>query len=688
MSKDLLLEIGLEEMPAQYVSASVAQLRKRLEDWLDEERISYGSVKCFSTPRRLAVLVQEVAVRQADRVEEAKGPAKKIAQTEEGEWSKAALGFARSQGVSPEDFTFRAINGTEYLYIKKEIKGAATSERLKELDKVVTGMTFPVSMHWAAYNLRYIRPIKWLIALYGEEVIPFEITNVSTDRTSRGHRFLGSEAVIDSPLQYEEKLLEQFVVADSEARKAAICEQIEEIATVNGWKVPLDEDLLEEVNNLVEYPTVLDGRFEEKYLELPEEILITSMKEHQRYFPVFDQDDQLTAHFITVRNGNHEHLDTVVRGNEKVLRARLSDADFFYQEDLKIPISDAIKKLSAIVFHEKLGTLTEKMKRVQKIALLLADYLNWTEADKEDIKRVTDIYKFDLVTNIVGEFPELQGIMGEKYALLQGEKPAVAQAIREHYLPISADGVLPESDLGSLLAIADKLETVISFFCVNIVPTGSADPFGLRRSTFGVMRIIQANKWNLPLMEILSDIVDFERKEGFNELPSKEVFTEARMFIQNRLRVILQDHEIRPDIIDAVIGGNPNMLPQIIDRAKLLDKHADDDWFRPTIEALTRVVNISKKYQEHAEIDPDLFENEYEHQLFDALEKLRTEYPTMKIIDRLRAFTKLRPIIDAYFDNTLVMSDNEELRNNRLALLFELSTFIKEFAQMDEINVK
>ncbi|MBC1817599.1 glycine--tRNA ligase subunit beta [Listeria welshimeri] len=688
MSKDFLLEIGLEEMPAQYVTSSVAQLEKRVSDWLNENQITFEKIKTYSTPRRLTVLVEAMAEEQANRVEEAKGPAKKIALDDEGNWSKAALGFARSQKVEPADLTFREIKGVEYIYIKKEVIGEKTTALLPSLEKVVTSMAFPVSMHWGSNDLRYIRPIKWLIAMFGEEIIPFEITGVSTSNTSRGHRFLGKTATIKQPSDYPNALLEQFVVVNAEERKQAIVEQLRELESMENWQIKEDEDLLEEVTNLVEYPTVLAGNFEKEYLELPEEVLITTMKEHQRYFPVFSKDEELLPHFVTVRNGNHENLDTVARGNEKVLRARLSDADFFYQEDLKITIDEAVAKLQNIVFHEKLGTLTEKMKRVQKVALMLADYLDWQEEDKQDIIRLTNIYKFDLVTNIVGEFPELQGLMGEKYALLQGEKPAIAIAIREHYLPSSAEGALPQTDLGSIIAIADKLETLVGFFCVNIVPTGSADPFGLRRSAFGAMRIIQANGWDIPVLELISRIVDMERAEGAVELPSDDVKKEVQTFLKNRLRVVLQNHHIRHDIIDAVIGGDPNTIPQLVDRAQILNKHVESDWFRPTVEALTRVMNISKKHEGNVEVDPSLFENKYEQALFDEIEKLKYDYANLTIVDRLRAFAALRTTIDDYFDNTLVMSENIELKNNRLALLFELASFIKEFAQMDEINVK
>ncbi|WP_088825175.1 glycine--tRNA ligase subunit beta [Listeria goaensis] len=688
MNKDFLLEIGLEEMPAKYITASVEQLKERAADWFKEKKIAVEAIQTYSSPRRLTILAKNVATKQEDQIEEAKGPAKKIAFDENGDWSKAAQGFARSQGVTPDDFTFREIKGVEYIYIKKEVKGLKTLDLLSEFQKIVTDMTFPVSMHWADCDLRYIRPIKWLIALFDTEIIPFEVAGVKTGNETRGHRFLGKSAVVKTPSDYEKVLLEQFVVVDAEARKDAIREQIAEIETIQNWKIPADADLLEEVNNLVEYPTVLFGNFENEYLALPEEVLITTMKEHQRYFPVFNEDNSLLPHFVTVRNGNHENLETVQKGNEKVLRARLSDADFFYQEDLKMTIDEAVHKLKNIVFHERLGSLTEKMKRVQKVALLLADYLDWAEEEKKDIYRVTDIYKFDLVTNIVGEFPELQGIMGEKYAKLQGENDAVATAIREHYMPISSEGELPQSDLGGLIAVADKLETLVSFFCINIIPTGSADPFSLRRSAFGVMRIIQANEWNLPFAEVLAEIVGIERKEGFSDLPGEEVYQVAQNFMKNRLRAILRGHDVRQDIIEAVVGGEPNRIPEVINSAKVLNESAQDDWFRPTVEALTRVTNIAKKYDDHEPVNPNLFENEYEKELFESVQELKHDYPNMTIVERLKRFAKIRPIIDAYFENTLVMSENEALKANRLALLVELSTFIREFAQMDEIQVK
>lgn len=688
MSKDFLLEIGLEEMPAKYISDSAKQLENRATEWFEEQKIEHGEVMSFQSPRRLAVLVKDVSDKQADRVEEAKGPAKKIAFDEDGSWSKAAQGFARGQGVAPDELTFREIKGVEYIYIEKKVTGIETKTLLPELKKNITDMTFPVSMHWGANEMRYIRPIKWLVALFGEEVVPFEVAGVETGNMSRGHRFLGHETVIPEPKDYEMKLLEEFVVADSFKRKAAIWGQIEEVCAVKGWIVSKDEELLEEVNNLVEYPTVLEGGFEESYLDLPEEILITSMKEHQRYFPVFNKEGQLLPHFITVRNGNHEHFETVVRGNEKVLRARLSDGEFFYKEDLKMKIEDAVAKLSHIVFHEKLGSLSEKMKRVEQVALLLADFLSWSDSDKKDVLRVSEIYKFDLVTNVVGEFPELQGIMGEKYARIQGEKPEVATAIREHYMPTSAEGPLPETELGSLLAIADKLETLVSFFCVGMIPTGSQDPFSLRRSAFGVMRILLNTGWNLPLAELLKEIVTIERNAGIATLSDEEIYVEVQTFLKNRLRVLLQDQKVRLDIIDAVTSEDANFVPDIMERAKLLNDSAQKDWFRPTIEALSRVANLAKKHEENIEINDQLFENEAEKQLFDELISMKRDFASLTSKERLERFREMRGAIDQYFDTTLVMSEDKERRDNRLEVLFELAEFIKEFAEMDAIHVK
>ena len=358
----------------------------------------------------------------------------------------------------------------------KYTHGKPAKEVLTGLAEVVKSLTFPVTMHWADFDFEYIRPIHWIVALLDDEVIPFEVLDVKTDRRSRGHRFLGEDVTFAHAKEYEEKLQEQFVIAAPQKRQQMIVEQAEELAQKNNWVIDLDATLLEEVNNLVEYPTVFAGDFEEKYLSVPEEVLVTSMKEHQRYFEVRNEEGLLLPHFISARNGDHVKLDNVIRGNQKVLTARLEDAEFFYNEDKKTSIDQYVEKLKSVTFHEKIGSIYEKMQRVQVIARILGESVGLSTEELADLQRAAEIYKFDLVTNMVGEFPELQGIMGEKYARLNGEKPAVARAIKEHYMPTSSEGELPESAIGAVLAIADKLDSIFSFFTVGMIPSGSNDP--------------------------------------------------------------------------------------------------------------------------------------------------------------------------------------------------------------------
>lgn len=476
-ARDLLLEIGLEELPARFVTNSMNQLAKKVSNWLAEKQITHGEVTAFSTPRRLAIFIKNVSEAQADIHEEARGPAKKIAQTDTGEWSKAAIGFTKGQGMSVDDIYFKEIKGVEYVHVNKFIEGKQTIELLPELENIVTSLTFPKNMRWANNDLRYIRPIKWLLALFGSEVIPFSITNVETSQTTMGHRFLGEQIEITEPSEYEEKLMAQYVIVNPEKRKEKIVSQLRTIERENNWVIPIDEDLLEEVNNLLEFPTALFGRFEDHFLQLPEKVLVTSMREHQRYFSVRNKEGELLPYFVTVRNGNADHLDNVARGNEKVLKARLADAEFFYEEDERTEIATALMKLQTVVYHEEIGTITDKMTRVRQLTNMLTTELSFSNEECQYAERAAEICKFDLVSQMVNEFPELQGFMGEKYALLKGENPHVAKAIDEHYQPRHADDQPPESNIGAVLSIADKLDTIVSFFAIDVIPTGSQDPY-------------------------------------------------------------------------------------------------------------------------------------------------------------------------------------------------------------------
>ncbi|MFJ7991291.1 glycine--tRNA ligase subunit beta [Peribacillus frigoritolerans] len=686
MSKrDLLLEIGLEELPARFVTASMKQLSDKVQQWLTEKAIEFGTVEAFSTPRRLAVLVKDVEESQKDIEEEAKGPAKKIALDSEGNWSKAALGFVRGQGMTSEDIYFKELKGVEYVHVNKFIKGQQTVQLLSELAEIISGMTFPKNMRWANQELRFVRPIKWLIALFGNEIVPFSIADVETGRETKGHRFLGNSAIIEQPERYEDTLKEQFVMADPDKRRQVILDQIKELEQEKGWIIPVDEDLLEEVNNLVEYPTVLFGHFEEEFLELPAEVLITSMKEHQRYFPVKDQEGNLLAYFVTVRNGDDRHLDKVSKGNEKVLRARLSDAAFFYKEDQKKEISDALKKLDSIVYHEEIGTLAEKTARVTEVTGALADALN-LKAEKEMALRTAAIAKFDLVSNMVYEFPELQGYMGEKYALLKGEAKEVAAAINEHYMPRHADDDVPPSVIGAVVSLAEKIDTLSSFFAIGVIPTGSQDPYALRRQASGVVQILAEKKWNISLEELIVLGLKGPESKGILKRDLEEVKADMFTFFKARVKHMLQEQQIRYDLIDAVLFKEIGYIHSIVERAHVLDAKKEEAGFKESLEALSRVMNIAVKCDNQVTVDPAAFENDQENALYVKYQKVAMRYMESKDEnERFEELVSLQSEIESYFENTMVMAEDEAIRNNRLSLMKEISDLVAGFAAMNKI---
>ncbi|MGY3777684.1 glycine--tRNA ligase subunit beta [Isobaculum melis] len=695
MTKTLLLEIGLEELPAQYVSSSAAQLLTRVENYLKEANLSFEAAKSFSTPRRLAVMVKGIAEKQADVEEEVKGPAKKIALDDAGNWSKAAEGFVRGQGLTTADITFKEIKGIEYVHVQKFTPGKLVIEVLAGLDKVITAMTFPVSMHWGNHSFKYIRPVKWVTALLNDEIIPFMVMGVTTDRTSRGHRFLGDPVSFAQAEDYEAALEKQFVIADASRRKLMITEQIEEMAQKNAWVVDLDADLLEEVNNLVEYPTVFSGQFNESFLDIPEEVLITSMKEHQRYFYVKNKAGQLLPYFISARNGDAVHIENVAKGNEKVLAARLEDGAFFYQEDQQITIAAAVERLKNITFHEKIGSVYEKMLRVKELAQIIGQHAGLTKEELAQLNRAAEIYKFDLVTNMVGEFPELQGIMGEKYALLQGEEPAVAQAIREHYMPTSSEGALPASNIGTVLAIADKYDSVASFFAVGMIPTGSNDPYALRRQAYGVVRMIEEKGWSFPIEQIETEMIASLTKNDHHLLAhfiqqKDEVIT----FVKGRIRQLLQGRKIRHDVIDAVLNSSQEDMPVLVQTARILESNLNSATFKPTIESLTRVMNLARKGAKDAiektdfVVDEALFENESEKALYQEICRVEKVFEVGSISEEFTALESLQPTIDQFFDETMVMTEDKAVRENRLALLGKLGKLVISFASLDGLIVK
>ena len=679
MTKNLLVELGLEEMPAYVVTPSMKQLRDKMAAFLTDNRLTFDKIEMFSTPRRLAVRVSNLSEKQTDLTEDFKGPSKKIALDAEGNFTKAAQGFVRGKGLTVEDITFRDIKGEEYVYVTKQEIGKPVEELIDGVVDVLTSLSFPVNMHWGTNTFEYIRPVHTLTVLLDDESFLMNLFDIESGRTSRGHRFLGHEVKIQSADSYEEDLREVFVIASPMERENMILDQIKEIERMHNVHVEIDENLLDEVLNLIEYPTAFIGRFDDRYLDVPEEVLVTSMKVNQRYFVVRNENGKLLPYFVSVRNGNAEHLENVVKGNQKVLVARLEDAEFFWREDQRLIISGLVDKLKNVTFHEKIGSLAEHMERTAKIAALLAEKAHLSTREVKDVARAASIYKFDLLTGMVGEFDELQGIMGEKYALLAGENTAVARAIREHYLPTASDGELPDTKVGAILAIADKIDTILSFFSVGLIPSGSNDPYALRRATQGVVRILDKFGWHIALDELIEQLYALQ----FDSLTysNKEQVLD---FFRARIEKMM-DNDIPKDIVTAVLNSSTFVVRDLVEVAALLAEKAQENSFKPAVESLARVFNLAEKAEVVSVVNESLFENEEEKELHTAIEHLTLSDDLADNIEQLFA---LSPVIDAFFDNTMVMAEDEVIRANRLALLASLTTKAKKVAQFNQINTK
>ncbi len=688
---NVLFEVGLEEMPARFIAETEKQLIDRTINWLEENRLTYQSLKTFITPRRFAIQIIDLIDKQEDLETEVRGPAKKIALDQAGDWSKAAIGFTKGQGASVEDIYYQEINGTEYIFVKKFTAGKQASEILPTFKDVILSMTFPKNMRWANSRLRYIRPIKWLVALQNNELIEFEIEGIKTGNTTNGHRFLGEQVVISDPLNYEAQLLEQYVIADREKRQTEILSQLNSLADKHNWQIDIEADLLEEVTELVEYPTVFSGKYSDDYLVIPEEALITSMKVHQRYFPVRNKKQKLLPFFVAVRNGNAEYIDNVAKGNEKVLNARLADGLFFYQEDQRRTIDENNAKLEKIVFQQQLGTVAEKVTRVRNNAKAIAEHLGLAEQEINQVDRAASISKFDLVTQMVDEFPELQGVMGEKYADIFGEDDVVARAINEQYMPRHAKDQLPETVVGAILSVADKLDTIIGCIGVGLVPTGSQDPYALRRQAMGIIQILEQKKWSIRF-ETLIDTVLSQFDESIISIEKRAAVRETVLdFIAGRISFLVKEEDVSHDIIKAVTHQEIGIISHLLNKAKLLEEKRQDPSFKASQEALGRVVNIANIEVDIA-VDPTLFDNESERELYTAYQEVEAEY-LAKIdqgmyLEALQLLEQLTPKIERFFDQTMVMVDDSLVKNNRISLLNRIAKLIFQLANFKEIEWK
>lgn len=684
MKKDALFEIGVEELPARFIINTENVLKELTEKWLKDNRILYESIETFSTPRRLAVRINGLANQQATLAETLRGPSLKIAKDDSGKWTKAAQGFARGQGKTVEDLYIQEEKNTEYVFVDKVTEGKATTSILETFGSVVEKMPIQAQMRWGNSKFRFLRPIRWLVGLYGADTITYSIAGIPSSNKTYGHRFLGEEIQLSFPENYERELYEQSVIVKREKRKQKISNQLKQLEIKNGFVIAVDEALLNEVTDLVEYPTSFVGTFNESYLNMPEEILITSMKEHQRYFPTY-KDNNLQPYFVAVRNGDDNFIEHVQLGNERVLKARLNDAEFFYNEDLKLEIDNLVEQLKNIVFQEELGTYYDKIQRVKGLALFLNRELSLGIHETE-VERAVQISKFDLETNIVHEFTELQGIIGSYYANYFGEEESVSKAIAEQYLPTTANGELPKTDLGALLAISDKIDTIIGCIMTGLIPTGSQDPYGLRREAMGVLRILFDRKWNVPIEQL----IEHAKKQYPNNLLKNEL--EMEQFIKQRVHYLLRDLGIEHDVIEAVTDHALGQIKYLVDKAKLLSEKRQDESFRHVEEALVRVLNLVKDTEKDVLINTSLFETESERALYARYNEVKDTF--VKTNERgdakgaLAALAHLTEQINEFFDHNMVMADDESIKENRLALLSNIRNLVREFANLRLIEWK
>lgn len=668
MNNYLLCEIGVEEMPARFVGSTMTQLKENLEKEFDEKRLSYSSIETYATPRRLVLLVKGIEEKQKDLEEELKGPSKKIAVAEDGSFTKAALGFIRGKGLEEKDIYFKDIDGCEYLFATVKHVGLETKVVMKEvLPEIIKKVVFPKSMRWGGKNLRFVRPIRWLLCLLNDEVVDVDLEGIVASNKTVGHRFLGAKEIEVSSLEdYLEKLEKNFVVLDQDKRKAMILTQINEVAkSVNGV-VDMDEELLEEVIYIVEYPTAFYGEFDKKYLSLPKEVVKTPMKAHQRYFPVLDASGELLPYFITVRNGNDYKIENVKKGNEKVLEARLADALFFFEEDTKHDLDFFRDKLSTVVFQEKLGTLLDKSNRLYEVAKLVSDSFG---VDKSKLERAAYLAKVDLVTSMVFEFDELQGYMGMEYSKLKGEDEIISKAIYEHYFPKFNGDIVPSTNEGSMLSIIDKMDTIAGFFAIGITPTGSADPFALRRQCLGILSILLQNNIELDIEKLSSHVLD--QYTGI-EFDKEEVIANIVDFFNERTKNMFKDMGIRYDVIEAVLSKEEKNILDLYNRAMDINRWIDRDSLTDMLVAFNRVSTLAEKAV-GSSVDEAIFADDSEKELYAKFVEVDKNISSLmaqkEYTKSLDEFASLKPAIDKFFDSVMVMDDDEKIRNNRLAIL-------------------
>lgn len=666
MAKDLLFEIGAEEIPAGFMPNILGQLKQLAETKLNDAHLSFESIATYGTPRRLALIVKGLADTSAEISERHKGPSASIAYDADGNATKAAIGFARGKGLDVADLVVE----DGYIYAETKTAGVPAKDIVTDmLPQLITGLNFPKSMHWGNLDAKFVRPVRWLVALLDEEVIPVEFATVKSGNVTRGHRFLGADEItIKNAASYVDTLKENFVMVDQDARRELISKQLHDMAASKNASIVWDDYLLEEINYLVEWPTALCGGFEESYLTLPDAAIITPMKDHQRYFPLVDQDGKLLPMFLTVRNGSDHSIEVVQAGNERVLRARLDDAKFFFNEDRKKPLIDRQDGLTKIVFQEGLGNLADKTERLLKLGRVFGEECGLHEDTAVVLERATELAKTDLTTGMVTEFTELQGVMGKEYALLDGESPEVAEAIFEQYLPRFAGDVLPQTEAGKVLSIIDKVDNIVATFSRGLIPTGSQDPYALRRQTIGILNILLGSEWNISLRPIFKASMEL-----LNVLAEKqdELLDQVEEFFTLRLKNIFLDREVPHHVIDLLLSNNELSVADAEGLVNALLANRIDENVE-LVQAYTRMYNLVKDV-EYTGVNSDLLKEDAEKELFEAASKASEassaaweagDYDAVVAVP-----ATLVPAINKFFEDVMVMDKDEAIKANRLQLV-------------------
>ena len=666
MAKDLLFEIGAEEIPAGFMPNILGQLKTLAETKLNDAHLPFESIATYGTPRRLALIVKGLADTSAEISERHKGPSASIAYDADGNATKAAIGFARGKGLDVTDLVVE----DGYIYAETKTAGVPAKDIVTDmLPQLITGLNFPKSMHWGNLDAKFVRPVRWLVALLDEDVIPVEFATVKSGNVTRGHRFLGADEItIKNASSYVDTLKENFVMVDQDARRELISKQLHDMAASKNASIVWDDDLLEEINYLVEWPTALCGGFEESYLALPDAAIITPMKDHQRYFPLVDQDGKLLPMFLTVRNGSDHSVEVVQAGNERVLRARLDDAKFFFNEDRKKPLIDRQDGLTKIVFQEGLGNLADKTERLLKLGRVFGEECGLHEDAAVVLERATELAKTDLTTGMVTEFTELQGVMGKEYALLDGESPEVAEAIFEQYLPRFAGDVLPQTEAGKVLSIIDKVDNIVATFSRGLIPTGSQDPYALRRQTIGILNILLGSEWNISLRPIFKASMELLNVAADKQ---EELLSQVEEFFTLRLKNIFLDREVPHHVIDLLLSNNELSVADAEGLVNALLANRIDENVE-LVQAYTRMYNLVKDV-EYTGINSDLLKEDAEKELFEAASKASEassaaweagDYDAVVAVP-----ATLVPAINKFFEDVMVMDKDEAIKANRLQLV-------------------